>query len=375
LSFVYRVEHLNLIISSRRRLREVYGAGGARRVEAALRRLLEGRAARGVVSRLVWIEEGLADLGVASAAVDPVAISRQLAEVASSLDSEGVRLESILIAGGPDIVPFYEAPNPTPYDGDATVPGDCFYGACNPFALMPDWAVGRLPGAAGGNPALLLRLLGDAATYRWTEPDRPLKVFGYSTEAWRQSSRMVYAEIPGRELLVSPPTLATTLDRGLLDRAGRVYCNLHGVRDGPLWYGQPSDRSALLVALQPSDLDGLDLRGAVVVSEACYGAAIGGRDESSSLALAFLGRGTVGFLGATSISYGPATPPGGEADLIALHFWRALRQPGITLGQAFVAARVGMLRDTLAYQATLDEDDQKTLLEFVLYGDPTQVVS
>jgi hypothetical protein len=40
-----------------------------------------------------------------------------------------------------------------------------------------------------------------------------------------------------------------------------------------------------------------------------------------------------------------------------------------------VAARAGMLRDTLARQSTLDEDDQKTLLEFVLYGDPTLVVT
>jgi hypothetical protein len=61
--------------------------------------------------------------------------------------------------------------------------------------------------------------------------------------------------------------------------------------------------------------------------------------------------------------------------LIALHFLRALREPGTTLGSAFMAARAGMLRDTLAFQATLDEDDQKTLLEFVLYGDPTLVVS
>ena len=44
------------------------------------------------------------------------------------------------------------------------------------------------------------------------------------------------------------------------------------------------------------------------------------------------------------------------------------------LGAAFAAARAGMLRDTLARQQMLDEDDQKTLLEFVLYGDPTIVV-
>ncbi|MFL5800819.1 MAG: C25 family cysteine peptidase [Roseiflexaceae bacterium] len=366
---------MDLITSSRDRLRAVYGADGARRVAAALRQLLAARPARGTPTRLAWIEEGLPDLGVAGAAADPEAISQQFAELSGALGRAGARLESILIAGGPDIVPFYEAPNPTPYDGDLAVPCDCFYGACNPYALLPEWAVGRIPGAAGGDPTLLLRLLGAAATYKPAPAGQTPKVFGYSTAAWRHAAAEVYAEIPGADLLlVSPPTLAATLDRRLLDWARRVYCNLHGVRDGPLWYGQPSDHGALVVALRPADLAGLDLSGAVVVSEACYGAAIGGRDEHSSLALAFLARGAAGFLGATAISYGPPSPPTGEADLIAMHFLRALRAPGATLGGAFMAARTGMLRDTLAHQATLDEDDQKTLLEFVLYGDPTLVV-
>jgi hypothetical protein len=129
------------------------------------------------------------------------------------------------------------------------------------------------------------------------------------------------------------------------------------------------------VALRPADLAGLDLRGAVMISEACYGATLAGRDTDTSLALAFLACGAAGFVGATAISYGPPSPPAGEADLIALHFLRALKRPGTSLGAAFMAARMGMMRDTLASQSTLDEDDQKTLLEFVLYGDPTLVVA
>jgi hypothetical protein len=366
---------LNLIITSRRRLREVYGAGGARRVETALRGLLAARVARGVPSQIIWIEEGLPHTGVASVAIEPAAISGQIAALAAALSSSGTSLESVLIVGGPDVVPFHEAPNPTPYDGDANVPGDSGYSTSNPHELMAEWAVGRLPGAAGGSPALLVQLIETAAAHR-PRTEEPLKPFGYATEAWRRAATEVYAEVPGAgPLLISPPTLATTLDRTLLEGARLIYCNLHGVRDGPLWYGQPSDRRALVAALRPADLGGLDLRGAVVVSEACYGAAITGRDQHTSLALAFLAHGAAGFLGATAISYGPPSPPPGEADLIALHFLRALRTPGTTLGGALLAARAGMLRDTLAQQATLDEDDQKTLLEFVLYGDPTLVVS
>ena len=101
----------------------------------------------------------------------------------------------------------------------------------------------------------------------------------------------------------------------------------------------------------------------MIISEACYGAVIAGRDADTSLALAFLAAGAAGFVGATAISYGPPSPPAGEADLIALHFLRALKRPGATIGAAFMAARMGMIRDTIAFQSTLDEDDQKTLRE------------
>ena len=364
---------MNLILTSSAQLRAVYGRGGERRVLAAIDRLIAARAARGVATRLALIEQGVADLGVGGAVHVSAAIAAQVAQVARALERAGDRLESLLLVGGPEIVPFNMAANPIVYDGDEAIPSDCLYSAGNPFALLPEWAVGRLPGAAGDDPDLLLRLLEHAAAAQ--PADQLRSRFGYCTAAWRRSSAQIYATIDAPErLLVSPPVVAATLDRARLDGARLLYCNLHGVIDGSPWYGQQRYDSPLLPALRPSDLVGLDLRGAVMISEACYGAAIAGRDADTSLALAFLACGAAGFVGATAISYGPPSPPIGEADLIALHFLRALKQPDITLGAAFMAARIGMLRDTLASQSALDEDDQKTLLEFVLYGDPTLVV-
>jgi hypothetical protein len=365
---------LNLIITSSTQLRAAYGQNGERRVLAAIARLGAARAARGVVTRLALLEDGMADLGVAGAVNTPVAIAALIAQAARALERAGDRLESLLIVGGLEIVPFNMAANPTYYDGDQAVPSDSLYGARNPFSLMPEWPVGRIPGAAGDDPDLLVRLLEHAASAR--PADQLRNPFGYCTAAWRRSSAEVYAEIDAPErLLVSPPIVAATLDRARLDGARLLYCNLHGVIDGSPWYGQRQNGGPLLLALRPSDLLGLDLRGAVMISEACYGAAIAGRNVDTSLALAFLACGAAGFVGATAISYGPPSPPAGEADLIALHFLRALKQPGVTLGAAFMAARLGMMRDTIASQSMLDEDDQKTLLEFVLYGDPTLVVT
>ena len=364
---------MNLMLTSEARLRALYGRAGMERVLHAAEKLRLAREQRGATSRLIVIEQGAADWNVPPALVTPDGIARQIAAISAALDRRESLLESVLLIGGPEIVPFFMAENPTPYDGDAAVPSDGYYGAANPYALLPDWAVGRIPGATGSDPALLIHLLETAAGLGVLHPFE--KVFGYVTEVWREAAEIVYSEVGEPEhLLVSPPALAVSFDRGQLDGARLIYCNLHGVPEGPPWYGQSEAQPALVAALRPSDLAGLDLRGAIVVSEACYGALIAGRTAETAMPLAFLAQGAAAFLGATAISYGPTAPPPGEADLIALHFLRALKQPGTTVGAAFLEARAGLLRDTMARQSTLDEDDQKTLLEFVLYGDPTLVV-
>lgn len=363
---------MNLILSARERLQRAYGSGGARRVLAAIDQLAQARTTRGMQSRLLLIEDGLPELSVAAATAEPAAIANQVAAAAQALVHNGERLESVLIVGGAEIVPFELVPNPAPYDGDEAVPSDVIYGARNPATLIDEWPVGRLPGAASANPSLLVRLLLNSATlHRRGLANAPMKTFGYSAGVWQQAARTVYAEASDVPPILSPPTVAATLDRSLIDGAGLVYCNLHGVRDGPIWYGQPDGRSGLFVALRPKDIRLLDLRGAVVISEACYGAAVVGRDERDSLALSFLGRGAACFVGATAIAYGPSSSPLSEADLLSLHFLRALKSPDATLGGAFATARVEMLRETLRRQAELDQDDRKTALEFVLYGDPT----
>ena len=203
---------MNLIITSSAQLRAAYGQAGERRVLAAIARLITARAARGVATRLALIEDGMADLGIAGAANDPSAIAGQIALVAQALERAGDRLESLLIVGGPEIMPFHMAANPIFYDGDEAVPSDCLYAARNPFALLPEWPVGRIPSAAGDDPDLLLRLLEHAASAR--PADQLRKSFGYCTAGWRRSSAEVYAEIDAPErLLVSPPVVAATLDR------------------------------------------------------------------------------------------------------------------------------------------------------------------
>ncbi|MFQ5945184.1 MAG: hypothetical protein ACE5NC_02940, partial [Anaerolineae bacterium] len=89
-----------------------------------------------------------------------------------------------------------------------------------------------------------------------------------------------------------------------------------------------------------------------------------------SVALAFLASGARGFIGSTGMAYGSLAPPLVGADLLAVNLFMALRE-GFALGEALRRAKLGLIEQAGAEQGFLDAEDQKTLLTFVLYGDPS----
>jgi hypothetical protein len=159
------------------------------------------------------------------------------------------------------------------------------------------------------------------------------------------------------------------INREQLAAAKLIYCNLHGVIGSAAWYGQSLADSDLLPALRPADLVGVRLDRAVVITQACFGARLSPAGNERSMALALLEAGAA-VIGAIGLSYGAPDPPPSESDLLAQHLLLALRRSGQRLGAAFLAAHTSMLRDLIQRQGQIDNDDTKTLLEFVLYGDP-----
>lgn len=380
---------MNVIVSSRERLRARYGSTGLGAVERALDDLVAARATAGIESLRYMIEEGVAQLGVVGAAVEWQAIAAQLGAVADGLLARGTRLESVLLVGGPQIVPFGVLANPVP-DRDSSLPVDCVYGAATPSSLSTDmerltasaygidWPVGRLPDADEPSPVLLVATLQAAAAQHRRGPLRLLPALCYSTASWQAASARVCDEIraltddASLEFIVSPPATPAQFDRAAFARARLIYCNLHGLLDAPFWYGQSADDMLSLVpAVRPQDLADLDLSGSVVLSASCYGAAVRHETLAQSMALMALSRHAAAFIGATVITYGPLRPPSSEADLLMLHILRMIYGRARTIGEAFLGGRVGMLREQVLQHGYLDDDDAKTLLGFVFYGDPT----
>ncbi len=206
--------------------------------------------------------------------------------------------------------------------------------------------------------------------------------FGYAAEIWQNSSRLIYQTVTriagGDDLRTCPPTTNADFQPQWLQNRF-LYFNLHGVIDNSPWFGQSlpllaSNPFSYPVALRPEQLRAsesvISLFAPFVFSEACYGAYITGKATEQAICLTFLTSGAAVFVGSTVTSYGRPDPPLSEADLLAVLFFEHLYS-GLTAGRALVEARRDYARTMLQQHGSLDEDDEKTLLEFVVYGDPT----
>jgi hypothetical protein len=402
-----RVHPLYLIISSRRALTEKYGQLGFERLDSDLRELeqaVEDRADLETVVIYVDDENSLEtyDLQPVDAA-HPYKIKMLVDALDGRLAQDGQEIRYLLIVGGDEIIPFHRLPNPVD-DQDAVVLSDNPYACRDSSYLVPDRAVGRLPDVEGPGRGTyasaaqdasigFLHSLIQAATQGhrkriiakglsdWLHSALQLlrpgpgngRGLGYSASIWRKASRAVFATIgDDSQLRISPPL--TYEGFKILDRPHFSYFNLHGIEDGPNWYGQrdslfPADYPLFPLALRPQDLSIDDYADSVVLTEACYGANILKKSTGDSMALRFLAGRALAVVGSTKVSYGSIAPPLLGADLIGKHFWQGLRRH-LTAGDALRYAKVSLAREMQQRQGYLDGEDQKALTSFVLYGDP-----
>ncbi len=126
--------------------------------------------------------------------------------------------------------------------------------------------------------------------------------------------------------------------------------------------------------MSPKDIPNDGNAPTIVFSEACYGAYINNKNEDEAISLKFLSAGTRVVVGSTCVAYGSVSTPLIGADLLASYFWKAVKN-GIPVGEAVRNAKVMIAQEMTKMQGFLDGEDQKTLISFVLYGDPLLVLA
>jgi hypothetical protein len=374
---------MELILSSKQRLQAKYGQKGFQALHAKMEELqaalsqdalLSTGTEKGLPSALIYVDDETSLAPYRLRPVNPAkpqAIKTLIDRLERRLAAQKQAPHYFLLVGGDDIIPFHRLPNPitdATWDDDGEVYSDSGYASRDAEYVVPERALGRLPDGQSSDPALLLAQLDTAIAGHKQRAAASLRTMGYSARIWRTAANQVYQTIAGgRRLRTSPPQTAVSFRRAWLDGARLLYFNLHGLVDKEMWYGQQGEDYPL--AFSPNLVDGVNVRGAVIASEACYGAYTIGKDPPTSIALRFLRCGAACFLGSTCRSYGQPKEPG-EADLLVLYFLQYVFHR-LPVGDALLKAKIDYAKRQIRHQGLLDEDDQKTLLEFVLYGDPS----
>jgi tetratricopeptide (TPR) repeat protein len=387
-----------IVLTSRTRLVQQFGEERFERLQEALDELTKAVDRKpGWTAYQVYVDDpmSLAPFGIAPA--DPGnawQVKLRLADLDRSLARRGEMVGAVLIVGGHSVLPFHLLPNPTD-DDDESVHSDNPYATSDDNYLAPEWPVGRLP--CDNDVDLLVRLVREAALeheyaarpigpakrvrlwlvrhFPWLFGGR-VRTLGYTASIWRKASMAVYRAIGDpHSMLTSPPAKAGALPGQALRPSRLSYFNLHGVEDAAEWFGQRDPLrdgetgDEFPIALRPQDVVNGGRAPKVVFSEACYGANVFNRTTDTAIALKFLTSGSHAVVGSTKISYGSVTPPLIGADLLGRYFWDQLTL-GASAGEGLRRAKLSLAAEMHRRQGYLDGEDQKTLISFVLYGDP-----
>ncbi len=398
-----------IILSIRKKLEALYGVQVAGVVLEEMDRLAEAVSANKRWGARVILADDEASLKILG--LTPVEsgtawnVKLMLSDLDSALSKRGEMIGAVLIVGGPEVVPFHLLPNPVD-DQDNDVPSDNPYATRDENYFLPEWPIGRLPGGSGDDASLLLAMLRRFAKnhqinnypkpwYRrlwhlFTPNNKKQAGFGYTAAVWRHAAENVFRPIGEPKALNSSPPLGLsdlTVEKKKQNGKGEqipalkaplAYFNLHGLEDAAEWYGQrdpldPQDGPDYPVALRPKDIRGNGRFGRklpqFVFSEACYGLHILGRKIDNAISLKFLEAGSTAVVGSTCMAYGSIDAPLVAADLLGYAFWKYFRE-GLPVGEAFRQAKIQMAKIMHKRQGYLDGEDQKTIISFVLYGDP-----
>lgn len=387
-----------VILTMKSGLKQQYGGESANQVIEGVKKLAKILEQRAGWTSVLFMPDDLNICGKYNItpvdSLDPWKIKLALVDLDRALEKTGERIGSLLIVGGDGVVPFHRLPNPTD-DSDDTVPSDSPYGALDTNYFISDWPVGRLPGEHGTDHGFLLEQVQTVTDYHaadlkktstldsilravffWDQPwAKFFSNIGLTAAVWRRSSLVTFRPVgEGRNLFLSPNGKTSSYDTRKLAQAQVGYFNVHGIEDGSDWYGQKDPTEGVSgpdypIALRPTDIQKLSSVPRIVYCEACYGGHVLGKQEQDSIALTMLAKGVLAMIGSTTISYGSVTTPLIGADLLGYLIFKNLRE-GLSTGASMAKSKVEFVREMNRRQGYLDGEDQKTLISFVLYGDP-----
>jgi hypothetical protein len=384
---------VKLSVTVKRRLERKYGAK-LQQINTAIQNWIDEDAKRGIQTVHVEVDNS-EDKEMRKRHITPISGRVTPLKVKRVIDHLWKRLRPkyLVLFGGDDIVPMFRVPNPTLYwgqdvtDWDRMLPTDNPYATSKPFRLqeinsylVPDRVIGRIPDMKRssrqrrGDPAWLVEYLKTATQWAPNPPEFYKKTYAICTSESSSAGRecMEFISKPVSDLFISPPTRDTSASarNKLSRRLHLIKC--HGTRLDPNFWGKGKrfvraiKSTTLKECLKPATLVG---------ATCCWGAQIfspsarHARHGRWPLASTYLREGALAFVGSTGRAWfgGPTM---GFADYIVADYLKwILRRASI--GRAFLESKHGYMCYYLEGGGTADALDQKTMIEYVLLGDPS----
>lgn len=380
---------VKLSVTVRSALSRKYGPSALARIDAAIAAWIAADKQRGIETVHVALDDAAAMRAQGVSAVSGKATALRAKRAVDAL-AKKLNPDYIVIIGGDDVVPFFHVPNPS-YDPDGdtdrTVPTDNPYACSRPYGarslasyLVPDRVVGRitdLPAAPGaGDSQWIVASLKTATGWRPKPRSFYADVYATCCDEWKEAgiATMQYLGARTADLMISPPTTdASTTARNRLARTLH-FTKCHGAEIDANFYGQQG--SSYPLVLFSGTVKGKLKPGTLAAAMCCYGAQVYSPSDpvanppgAISIAMAYLRGGAAGFVGATKIAWvGPEVMM--CADWIVASFLKKALE-GASTGRALLEAKQDYLQFLVNQGQRPDSADDKTMIEFVLLGDPS----
>lgn len=376
---------IKLIVTLRQNLAAKYSAADLASLNKLIKAWIQADAKRGITSRYVALDDavGMKKLNAAALTGTPTAqkVKRKIDQLWKSLAPD-----YLVLLGAQDVVPMFEVPNPSydpKGDDDTVVPTDNPYACSAPFLdgdinsyLVPDRVVGRIPDMVGDSSLdWFASYLATATTHVPQPAGHYADLYAICCDEWRRAGEETaqYLGHPKSALLVTPPVdnAASQAQAALPRTLHAIKC--HGARLDPNFYGQKG--AAYPVALFSGTLAANLSPGTLAAAMCCYGAQVYHPQDPAAqqngawpIASTYLRKGAVGFAGATMIAWvGLDTML--CADWIVAQYLKSAAT-GASIGRALLEAKQDFLRWLAQQGQSPGLAEQKTLIEFVLLGDP-----
>ena len=377
---------IKLSVTHRGRLKAKYGAAGLAAIDAAVAKWIARDKTRGLATVHVEVDvaASLQPFGVQalSGAVTAVKLKKIVDKLWTKLEPD-----YLVLLGSDEIVPLFDVANPTldaDGDTDAKVPTDNPYACTKNFAagdrstyLVPDRVVGRIPDQPGASePSTLLAALATATSWKSKKRSAYSSDLLACCDAWKGAG-LASAKQIGRaasRLQVSPPEDETTKRINGRRKAMLQMIKAHGAELDARFYGQKGGNYPVL--LNSTALVNNTRAGAVVGAMCCFGAALFDPADAAAalpgappIPLVYLRQGAFGFGGSTTTAWVGASEMM-CADWIVTGFLKSVLA-GASLGRAMLESKQDFVEWLQKQGTSPDLADEKTLIQFVLLGDPS----